>query len=79
MSKTFILGFNYDEAKEYMRKNLKDLMNPEDSMNPGNYYIILNRIEQLQGTINPDVRILPNAYRREDYNEFIDYIRTRQR
>lgn len=72
MNKTFILGFNHDECRSFIRKNPKDSMNPED-------YIILNRIEQLQGTVNPDVKILPNAYRREDYNEFIDYIRTRQR
>jgi hypothetical protein len=61
----FILAFNYEEARQYIRKN------------PGQY-VILNRLEQLYGTINPNVIILPNAYRREDYGDYVDVIRSRQ-
>jgi len=61
----FILAFNYEEAMQYIRKN------------PGQY-VILNRLEQLYGTINPNVIILPNAYRREDYGDYVDVIRSRQ-
>ena len=62
----FILAFNYEEARQYIRKN------------PGQY-VILNRLEQLYGTINPNVIILPNAYRREDYGDYVDVIRARQK
>ena len=65
VSKVFILAFNYEEARQYIRKN------------PGQY-VILNRLEQLYGTINPNVIILPNAYRREDYGDYVDVIRSRQ-
>jgi hypothetical protein len=69
MNKTFILAFNYEEARDYIRRQ-KD--NPAD-------YIILNRPEQLYGTINPKVVFTANAYKREDYNEFYDVYRTRIR
>jgi len=65
VNNVFILAFNYEEARQYIRKN------------PGQY-VILNRLEQLYGTINPNVIILPNAYRREDYGDYVDVIRTRQ-
>lgn len=64
--KTYILAFNYAEARSFIRKN------------PGNY-VILSRPEQLMGLINPDVVILPNAYRREDFTDLIDMINTRKR
>lgn len=69
MTKIYILAFNYDEAKDYIRRQ-KD--------NPTNY-IILNRPEQLLGTINPKVVFTVNAYRRNDYNDFFDMYRTRLR
>lgn len=71
MNKTFILAFNYDEAKNFIRKRNEG--NPLELTE----YIILNRREQLLGTVNPVVKVLPNAYRREDYNDFIDMIRMR--
>jgi hypothetical protein len=45
--------------------------------NPGLNPIILNRPEQLYGTINPNVIITQNAYRRPDFTEFRDMIKTR--
>jgi hypothetical protein len=65
MSKTFILAFNHEDAKNFTRKN------------PGLNPIILNRPEQLLGTINPNVIITQNAYRRPDFTEFRDMIKTR--
>jgi hypothetical protein len=67
MSKTFILAFNHDEAKNYIRKNAI-----EDRVT------ILYRPEQLFGTRNATVIVLPNAYRRNDYTDMMDTIRTRQ-
>ena len=64
MNKTFILAFNYEEARQYIRKNGE--------------YIVLNRVEQLYGTINPMVVITPNAYRREDFTDMMDMIGMRE-
>jgi hypothetical protein len=66
VNNVFILAFNYEEARQYIRKNAGE-------------YIVLNRVEQLYGTINPMVVITPNAYRREDYSDMMDVIRTRKR
>ena len=41
-------------------------------------YIILNRPEQLYGTLNPTVRVMINAYRREDYTDMMDAISQRK-
>ena len=67
MDKVFVLAFNYHEAKSFIYK--KD--------NPGNY-IILNSPDQLKGTIKPTVKIMPNAYRREDFLDMMDAIYMRQ-
>ena len=67
MDKVFVLAFNYHEAKSFIYK--KD--------NPGNY-IILNSPDQLKGTIKPTVKIMPNAYRREDFLDMMDAISMRQ-
>jgi hypothetical protein len=69
MNKVYILALNYSEAKGYMNNN------PEYNTE----YIVLNRPEQLYGTINPEVIVTSRAFHREDYNEFIDVIRTRKR
>lgn len=45
--------------------------------NPGDY-VILNRPEQLYGTIKPNVIVMINAYRREDYTDMMDVIYSRQ-
>ena len=65
--KIFILAFNYHEAKSFIYKN----------ENPGDY-IILNSPDQLKGTVTPQVRIMPNAYRREDFLDMMDAITMRQ-
>ena len=65
--KIFILAFNYHEAKSFIYKN----ENPVD-------YIILNSPDQLKGTVTPQVRIMPNAYRREDFLDMMDAITMRQ-
>jgi len=65
--KTFILAFNFHEAKSFIYKN----------DNPGDY-IILNSQEQLKGTVSPTIRIMPNAYRREDFLDMMDAISMRQ-
>lgn len=65
MNKTFILAFNYHEARSYINKN------------PGEY-TILNSPEQLDGTYGANVKIMPNAYIREDYNDMIDAINIRR-
>ena len=67
MNKVFVLAFNYHEAKSFIYK--KD--------NSGNY-IILNSPDQLKGTIKPTVKIMPNAYRREDFLDMMDAIIMRQ-
>ena len=67
MGKVFILAFNYHEAKSFIYKN----------GNPGDY-IILNSTDQLNGTIKPTVKIMPNAYRREDFLDMMDAISMRQ-
>ena len=68
----FILAFNLQEAKTFIRQRQEG--NPLEQTE----FIILNRLEQLFGTRNPVVKILPNAYRRNDYNDFIDIINSRQ-
>ena len=65
--KIFILAFNYHEAKSFIYKNV----------NPGDY-IILNSPDQLKGTVTPQVRVMPNAYRREDFLDMMDAIYMRQ-
>jgi hypothetical protein len=65
MNKTFILAFNYMEVKSLINKN------------PGDY-IILNRPDQLYGTVSPTIRIMPNAYRREDFLDMMDAITSRR-
>jgi hypothetical protein len=65
VNKVFILAFNYEEAKLYIKKN------------PGEY-IVLHRPEQIRGMREFTVRVMPNAYRREDYNDMIDAINIRR-
>ena len=67
MNKVFVLAFNYHEAKSFIYKN----------DNPGDY-IILNSPDQLKGTISPTIKIMPNAYRREDFLDMMDAISMRQ-
>ena len=67
MNKVFVLAFNYHEAKSFIYKN----------DNPGDY-IILNSPDQLKGTISPTIKIMPNAYRREDFLDMMDAITMRQ-
>ena len=67
MNKVFVLAFNYHEAKSFIYKN----------GNPGDY-IILNSPDQLNGTIKPTIKILPNAYKREDFLDMMDAISMRQ-
>ena len=64
---TFILAFNHDEAKNYIRKNAIE-----------GRVTILHRPEQLFGTRNATVIVLSNAYRRDDYTDMMDTIRMRQ-
>jgi hypothetical protein len=70
VNKTFVLAFNYHEAKSFI---YKDGLNS----NPGDF-IILNSPNQLQGTSSPTVKILSNAYRREDFLDMMDAITMRQ-
>jgi len=65
--KIFVLAFNYHEAKSFIYKN----------DNPGDH-IILNSPDQLKGTISPTIKIMPNAYRREDFLDMMDAITMRQ-
>lgn len=67
MNKVFVLAFNYHEAKTFIYKN-------------GNLgdFIILNSPDQLKGTIKPTVKIMINAYRREDFLDMMDAIYVRQ-
>ena len=67
MNKVFVLAFNYHEAKSFIYKN----------SNPGDY-IILNSPDQLKGTVTPQGRVMPNAYRREDFLDMMDAIYMRQ-
>jgi len=64
VNKVFILAFNYHEAKSFVNKN-------EGS------YIVLNSPDQLRGTHGANVKIMPNAHRREDYLDMIESIRLR--
>ncbi len=66
MNKVFVLAFNYHEAKSFIYKN----------DNPGDY-IILNSPEQLKGTVSPTVKIMANAYKREDFLDMMDAITMR--
>ena len=70
MNKVFVLAFNYHEAKSFIYKGGLN-------SNPGDY-IILNSPDQLKGTIKPTVKIMPNAYRREDFLDMMDAIYMRQ-
>ena len=65
MDKIFVLAFNYHEAKSFINKH------------EGNY-IILNSPDQLNGTVSPTVKIMINAYRREDFLDMMDAIYSRQ-
>ena len=67
MNKVFVLAFNYHEAKSFIYKN----------DNPGDY-IILNSPDQFKGTISPTIKIMSNAYRREDFLDMMDAITMRQ-
>ena len=67
VNKIFVLAFNYHEAKSFIYKN----------ENPGDY-IVLNSPDQLRGTVSPTIRIMPNAYRREDFLDMMDAITMRQ-
>jgi len=69
MKVVYILALNHNEAKSYIRKNPAE----------GVRFVVLNALEQLMGTTNPEVYISPNAFLRPDYNDFIDLIRTRTR
>jgi hypothetical protein len=70
MNKTFILALTYNEAKSFIYKK-------ELNSNPGDY-IILNSIEQLKGTQKPTIKILSNAYKRDDFLDMMDAITVRQ-
>ena len=71
MNKTFILAFNQQEARSFVKKNLK--------RNPFlNEYIVLHSPDQLRMVITPRVIITPNAYIREDYTDMIDAINIRR-
>ncbi|CAB5222014.1 hypothetical protein UFOVP242_228 [uncultured Caudovirales phage] len=70
MNKTFILALTYQEAKSFI---YKDGLNS----NPGDY-IILNNPYQLNGMESPVVKIMPNAYRREDFLDMMDAIHMRR-
>ena len=65
MNKTFILAFNQQEARSFVKKN------------PGDY-TVLHSPDQLMGIQKPRVIILPNAYRREDYTDMMDAINIRR-
>ena len=65
MNKTFILAFNQQEARSFIKKN------PDE-------YTVLHSPDQLRMERTPRVMILPNAYRREDYTDMMDAISMRQ-
>ncbi len=66
VNKIFVLAFNYHEAKSFIYKN----------ENPGDY-IVLNSPDQLRGTSSPTIRIMPNAYRRDDFLDMMEAIHIR--
>jgi hypothetical protein len=65
VNKVFVLAFNYEEAKSYIKKN------------PGEY-TVLHSPDQIRMERTPRVMIMPNAYRREDYNDMMDAINIRR-
>jgi hypothetical protein len=65
VNKVFILAFNQLEAKSYIKKN------------PGEY-TVLHSPEQIRGMKEFTVRVMPNAYRREDYIDMMDAINMRR-
>jgi hypothetical protein len=65
VNKTFILAFNQLEARSYIKKN------------PGEY-TVLHSPDQIRMERTPRVMIMPNAYRREDYNDMMDAINIRR-
>jgi hypothetical protein len=65
MNKTFILAFNQLEARSFIKKN------------PGEY-TVLHSPDQIRMERTPRVMIMPNAYRREDYNDMMDAINIRR-
>ena len=71
MSKTFILAFNQQEARSFIKKN------PESNQFPDEY-TVLHSPDQLRMERTPRVMILPNAYRREDYTDMMDAINIRR-
>ena len=70
MNKVFVLALTYNEAKSFIYKGGLN-------SNPGDY-IILNSPDQLKGTQNPTIKILSNAYKREDFLDMMDAISMRQ-
>ena len=71
MSKTFILAFNQQEARSFIKKN------PESNQFLDEY-TVLHSPDQLRMERTPRVMILPNAYRREDYTDMMDAISIRR-
>ena len=65
VNKVFILAFNQLEARSFIKKN------------PGEY-TVLHSPDQIRMERTPRVMILPNAYRREDYNDMMDAINIRR-
>jgi hypothetical protein len=65
MNNTFILAFNQLEARSLIKKN------------PGKY-TVLHSPDQLRGRKEFIVRVMPNAYRREDYIDMMDAINMRR-
>jgi len=63
MIKKFIIGFNYDDVRYFIKNN------PE--------YVFLNKKEQLEGTINPHVILSTKAFRRKDIPELMAFLETR--
>ena len=71
MSKTFILAFNQQEARSFIKKNLESNQFLDE-------YTVLHSPDQLRMERTPSVMILPNAYRREDYTDMMDAINIRR-
>ena len=71
MSKTFILAFNQQEARSFIKKNLESNQFLDE-------YTVLHSPDQLRMERTPRVMILPNAYRREDYTDMMDAINIRR-
>ena len=63
MTKKFIIGFNYEDVRYFIKNN------PE--------YEFLNKKEQLLGTINPHVILSSKAFRRKDITELMEVLKTR--